>query len=427
MKENTGLSRFQVILMAAAAGASVANIYYNQPVLKEIALSFNTTESAAGFVSMLSQIGYGLGLIFITPLGDKMNKKTLILSLMILLFFTLILMAVAGTLPEVWVLSVVTGALSVSAQVILPMAAGLDTVNRGKTLGTIFSGILIGILAARIIGGFVGEWLGWRYVYAISALFVISIVILIRVNLPDVKNDYKGNYFQILRSASGLIKKFPLLRQTSLAGGLLFGVFCSQWTTLTFHLSAPPFNLHPAAISLFGFAAFGGALVTPAFGKLADKANPTRPLLVSISMIIAGVLLIKIVPDSILVLAAGVLILNIGLPANQITNISMIYALDEGSRSRINTIYITSCFTGGALGTSVGLLCWNYGGWNWVTWQMIIWTLAATGVVLKSVKGLGNSKIGTKVLSVNRSLPLNPPIPSPSRSRFGRARQERGT
>ena len=403
MKENAGLSGLQAILMAIAAGASAANIYYNQPILKEIALSFNTTESKAGFVSMLTQIGYGLGLIFITPLGDKMNKKTLIISLMILLFFTLVLMTVAGTLPVVWVLSVLIGALSVSAQVILPMAAGLDPMHRGKTLGTILSGILIDILAARIIGGFAGQWLGWRYVYAISALIVISIAMLVRVSLPDVKNDYSSTYFQILKSTAGLIKKFPLLRQTSITGGLLFGVFCTQWTTLTFHLSAPPFNLHPAAISLFGIATFGGALITPAFGKLADKANPTRPLLLSIAMIIAGVLLIKIVPDSLLILTAGILLLNIGLPANQITNISMIYTLDEGSKSRINTIYITSCFIGGAVGTSVGLFCWNYGGWSWVTWQMMIWTLAATGMVIKSIKVLGNYKIGTKVLSVGRN------------------------
>ncbi|HEY4789538.1 MAG TPA: MFS transporter, partial [Bacteroidales bacterium] len=269
MQEKRTLSGFQVILMSVAAGVSVANIYYNQPILKDIAESFNVTEGKVGTISMLSQIGYGLGLFFLVPLGDKINKKNLILTLLSLLFITLLLMALSASITEVLVLSLLIGILSVSVQVILPMAASLDSVNRGRTVGTIFTGILIGILAARVFSGFVAEWMGWRYVYGISAGLILSVLVLLRIYLPDVRNEFKGHYFQLLQSALLQIKRFSLLREASLVGGLLFGVFCSFWTTLTFHLSGAPFNFHANVIGLFGLVAIAGALMAPVFGKLA--------------------------------------------------------------------------------------------------------------------------------------------------------------
>jgi len=402
MKENDALSRFQVILMAVAAGVSAANISFYQPILKEIALSFDITESKAGLISMLSQIGFGLGLFFITPLGDKINRKKLILTLFSLLFITLVLMATAVNVFELWLLSILIGLLSVSPQVILPMAASLDQVSRGKTVGTIFSGILAGILAARIISGFIGEWLGWRYVYVLSALLILILGILLRANLPEVKNEFKGHYFQLLKSSLSQLKRFPLLRQTSLAGGLIFGVFCSFWTTLTFYLSGPPFNFHPDAIGLFGFVAIAGPLLTPTFGKLTDRGNAIYLLLMSISMIILSLVLIKLVPGSVAILTIAVLLLNIGIPANQVTNVSLIYTLDQSSNSRINTIYMTSYFIGGSIGTFVGLLCWKYGGWNWVSWQMMIFALAGLSVMFRIVRDLARYRVEANYLYVRK-------------------------
>jgi predicted MFS family arabinose efflux permease len=386
MQENKAISKFLVILMAVAAGASVANIYYNQPILKDIALSFNVTEGQAGTISMLTQIGYGLGLFFITPLGDKINKKNLILTLLSLLFFALMLMIVTTNIHQVWLLSIIIGIVSVSVQVILPMAASLDSLSRGKTVGTIFSGILIGILSARVFGGLVAEWLGWRYVYGLSGVLILVIALLLKIYLPDVRNEFKGHYFQLLHSALEQIKRFPRLRDASLTGGLLFGVFCSFWTTLTFHLSGAPFFFHADAIGLFGIVAIAGALLAPVFGKQVDKGNSNRSLILAVSIVILSVLLLKIFPYSIAILILAVLILDIGIQAMQITNVAMIYNLDDNSHSRINTIYMTSYFIGGALGTFVGLLCWKHGGWNWVTWQMLIWTLAAMGIILKMRK-----------------------------------------
>ena len=383
MENTNALSKFQVLLMAIAAGASVANIYYNQPILKDIASTFNVTESKAGIISMLSQIGYGLGLFFIIPLGDKINKKNLILSLLSLLVVTLILMTIASTIQEVWILSVLIGISSVSVQVILPMAASLNTLSRGKTVGTIFTGILIGILAARVFSGFIAEWLNWRYVYGFSAILISVITLMLKVTLPAVQNEFKGHYFELLRSVIYQIKRFPLLRDASLIGGLLFGVFCSFWTVLTFHLSGPPFFYHSDTIGLFGLVAIAGALMAPYVGKLADKGNSNRSLRFAVGMIIFSLALMKLLPDSTIILILAVIILDIGM---QVTNVAMIYTLDQTAHSRINTIYMTSYFVGGALGTFVGLQCWKYGGWNLVVLQMIVWSIIALGIILKRKK-----------------------------------------
>ena len=372
--------------MAIAAGASVANIYYNQPILKDISSTFNVTESKAGTISLLSQIGYGVGLFFIIPLGDKINKRTLILSLSSLLFVTLVLMTLTTNIYQVWILSLLIGLFSVSVQVILPMAASLDTVNRGKTVGTIFTGILIGILAARVLSGFIAQWLNWRYVYGFSAVLILAITVLLQASLPNVKNEFKGHYFLLLQSVLIQIKRFSLLREASLTGALLFGVFCSFWTTLTFHLSGPPFYFHSDIIGLFGLVAIAGALMAPYFGKLADKGNSRRSLLMAAWMIILSLILMKLMPNSVIILVIAVIILDIGVQSMQVTNVAMIYTLDQTSHSRINTVYMTSYFIGGAVGTFVGLQCWNYGGWSMVVWQMLLWSFLALGIILKSNK-----------------------------------------
>lgn len=393
MNNGNGLTRYQVILMAVAAGFTSANVYVNQPILKEIAESLRITENQAGIISMLSQIGFGLGLFFITPLGDKMNRKRLIVTLQTLSILVLALIATVGNVFVVWTLSLLLGMFAVSTQVITPMAASLDTVNRGKTVGFIFSGILTGILSARAIGGVIAEWLGWRYVYALASLSILVISIIVRYSLPDNRSDFRGNYPELLRSSVYQIKRFPLLRQTSVAGGLFFGVFSSFWTTLTFYLSRPPFNYHPDIIGLFGLVAIAGPLLTPAAGKLADEGHKSRLLLFSSFLVLSGLLLLKLFPQSVLVVGIVVLLLNIGVPANQITNLSIIYTLDQSSNSRINTIYMTTYFIGGSLGTFAGLMSWRYGGWNLVTWQMMIWALAGSAVILKSVMTLEHFSI----------------------------------
>ncbi|MBB2151621.1 MFS transporter [Pedobacter gandavensis] len=373
-------------LMAVSAGIIVANVYYNQPILREIGITMQASESEIGKISMISQLGYGLGMFFLLPLGDKVNRKNLIVLLASLLCLTLILVSFSTTLLQISILSFFVGLFSTPAQIILPMAATLGKENRGATVGKVFSGILVGILGARVMAGLLTEWFGWRSVFGFSACMVLIMTVLLKIYLPEAPAKFKGNYGSLLKSTLLLIKEYRVLRQAAILGAFTFGVFCSFWTTLTFHLSAAPLNFHAGTIGLFGLIAIGGALVAPYFGKLADKGSVYKSLLITVSMIIGSIILIKLFPFSMAVLIISVFFLDIGVQATQITNFTRIYSLDEAAHSRLNTIYMTTYFIGAAVGTYAGLLAWKFGGWEGATWQMLAWSSMALVIVLISAR-----------------------------------------
>lgn len=375
------ITKTQIAVMSVAAGICVANIYYNQPILKDISHSLNVPEKDAGAISVLAQAGYGLGLFFLTPLGDKVNRKKLIIALMGILVAVLVGITFVQSFFWLCVFSLLTGLLSVAAQVILPMAATIDPVNRGRTVGIIFTGILVGILSARIFSGLIAGALGWRYVYGISAGLVLVAIGLVQFTLPGMKAGFDGNYAKLLGSSLQQLVRFPVLRRVAVAGAFMFGVFCSFWTTLTFHLSGEPFNYGPEIIGLFGILAIGGALLAPLFGKMADKGNPLHSQLLAGCLVLASILLIKLLPQSVYGFVVAVLVLDVGVQAMQVTNVATIYSLDATAHSRINTAYMTSYFIGGALGSFTGLQCWAAGGWDLVTWQLLAWCVVAMAAV----------------------------------------------
>ena len=385
--QDTPITKTQLAEMSAAAGICVANIYYNQPILKEIAHDFGVAEGRAGIISVLAQAGYGLGLFFLTPLGDKINRKKLILTLHVILILTLIGTTFVQNFFWMCTFSLILGVLSVAAQVILPLAASMDSKNRGRNVGIIFTGILVGILAARVFSGLIAESLNWRYVYGISSGMVFLGTIALYFTLPNQHQVmFSGNYAKLLGSALLQFKRFPQLRKTALLGGLAFGVFCSFWTTLTFHLSGEPFNYGADIIGLFGLLAIGGAMLAPLFGKLADKGNPAKSLLFSVGLVVIGVLLVMIWPVSVFAFVAAVLLLDVGVQATQVTNVATIYSLDATAHSRINTAYMTSYFIGGAIGTFVGIQCWEAGGWPVVTTQLLLWSVACLALVVLGMR-----------------------------------------
>lgn len=383
---DNGITKTQTIMMAIAAGVCVANIYYNQPILNDIAKSLQVSESKVGLIAVLTQAGYGLGLFFITPLGDKINRKKLILLLQVLLIAVLLGIVFIDNLYGIYIMSLLIGMLSVSAQVIMPMAASMARQNKGRIVGTVFTGILVGILAARVISGYIAEWFNWRYVYGISAIMVLIAGAALQLVIPHAPQQFSGNYLSLVSSTVAQVKRFATLRRTALLGALVFGAFCSFWTALTFHLSGAPFHYRADTIGLFGLLAIAGAVVAPYFGKLADKGNPARSLMISTTMLTASILLIKIFPFAVPAFVATVLLLDVGVQATQITNITTIYSLDATANSRINTIYMTSYFIGGSVGTYVGILCWNWGGWQAVTWQLLLWSILAFGIAASSWK-----------------------------------------
>ncbi|MGL5276016.1 MFS transporter [Myroides sp.] len=379
--------KYAIPVMAFTAGTIVANVYYSQPILKNIAETLNEPETVVGKVAMLAQIGYGVGMFFLLPLGDKVNRKNLIITIAFIQMIILLLMTNTEHLSSLLVLSFLVGVCSTPAQIILPMAALLNKDNRGKSVGIVFSGILCGILGSRLISGTLTDLWGWQSVFAFSAIMIALSIVLMWFFLPNAPIKFKGNYFKLLQSTLCLVKEYKTLRQAALLGSFTFGIFCSFWTTLTFHLSDAPFNYTPSMIGMFAIVAIGGALVAPYFGKLADGGKIFQNLLLTISLIIVSLVAMLIFPHSILVLIIAIFLLDIGVQATQITNFTRIYALNEEAHSRLNTVYMTAYFVGAGIGTFFGLISWNIGGWTGSLTQMLIWSFLAMGVVVLSKKG----------------------------------------
>lgn len=380
--------RYKVVipLMAFSAGTIVANVYYSQPILKNIAETLNKSEDAVGRISMLAQLGYGLGMFFLLPLGDKINRKKLIITICCSLVLMLLLTTLTEKLNILLVLSFLIGVCSTPAQIILPMAATLGKENRGKNVGIVFSGILCGILGSRLISGWLTDLWVWQSVYVFSALLVSVSIISLFFFLPEVPIRFKGNYSDLLKSTIILIKKYEVLRQASLLGAFTFGVFCSFWTTLTFHLSGDPFNYSASTIGLFGIIAIGGALVAPFFGKIADKGHVFKNLFLTVGLLIGSIVAMLVFPYSLWVLIVSIFFLDIGAQATQITNFTRIYSLNEDAHSRLNTVYMTTYFIGAGVGTFFGLLSWSIGGWIFALSQMLLWSSIALIIVWLSSK-----------------------------------------
>lgn len=372
--------------MSFSAGTIVANVYYSQPILRNIAESLGKSENAVGKIAVLAQLGYGLGMFFLLPLGDKLNRKKLILSICLTLIVMLLILANTTNFTLLLVLSFIIGVCSTPAQIILPMSAALGKENRGKNVGIVFSGILCGILGSRLLSGALTDLWGWQSVFLCSAILVSISSLLLFFLLPEMPAKFKGSYFGLLKSTISLIGQYKILRQASLLGSFTFGVFCSFWTTLTFHLSEEPFHYPASTIGLFGLIAIGGALVAPYFGKMADKGQVFKNLYLTVGMLFLSILVMWFFPHSIWVLIIAIFFLDIGVQATQITNFTRIYSLDEQAHSRLNTVYMTTYFIGAGTGTFFGLLSWSLGGWDFALSQMLIWSAIALGIVWLSSK-----------------------------------------
>ena len=357
------LTRNAVLVMAGACGFGVANIYYNQPMLAEMAAGLKDP-AVAGVVPTVTQVGYALGLLLLAPLGDRFDRKKLILIELIGLVAAL---AVAATAPSLAVLagaSLAVGVLTTLVQQIVPMAAHLAVPERrGQVVGTVMSGLLIGILGGRVLSGVVAEYLGWRTMFWIAAgLMVAMFLVLVRL-LPRTAPTSRLKYPALMRSLWHLFRAEPVLREAAIVGALLFAAFSAFWATLTLYLASPAYHLGPQVAGLFGLVGIAGALAAPLTGRLADRGGPRRTVGIGIVTTLAAFVVFALAGKWLVGLVVGVLLLDLGVQGAQVSNQSRVYALQPESRSRINTVYMVLYFVGGSAGSALGALAWGLGGW----------------------------------------------------------------
>lgn len=361
------LSRPLIWTMTFAAGASVANLYYNQPLLVGIADGFHASAQAIGWMPMLTQVGYALGMLFFVPLGDLTERRRLIVGMQVAVTFALVLSAVSPNLMFLLASSLLVGVTTIVPQLILPFAAQLSApTERGRVVGTLMGGLLIGVLVARTFSGFVGHHLGWRTVYwSAAALMALLAAVLARL-LPKSEPTLSISYAQLLGSVLKLIREQRVLQEASVIGGMLFGAFSAFWTTLVFLLAGPPYHQGSQVAGLFGLVGVTGAIAAPLVGRVADARSPRLTVGLGIVVSLGAFVVLWAFGHRMSGLVVGVILLDLGVQAAQVSNQARIYSLPQEVHGRLNTAYMVSYFAGGAFGSTLGATAWSHFGWNGV-------------------------------------------------------------
>ncbi len=359
-----GLSRGHVLLLAATCGAAAANLYYVQPLLHTLGRAFSVSTATSGLLVTIAQVGYVLGLAFLVPLGDLLERRRLITATMLV---TAAAMVVCGLAPGFAVFAaalLVVGVSSVAAQVIVPMSSSLARPEeRGRVVGTVMSGLLVGILLARTFSGIVAGALGWRVPFLVAAGLVLALSMVLRRTLPRVPPTDDLRYREVLRSVGALVVAEPVLRQRMLLGALGFGCFSVLWTSLAFLLSAPPFDYGNALIGLFGLAGVAGAGAATVVGRLADRGHGALATTVTSVLMFASFGILYLARHSAAGLIVGIVVLDLGVQGVHISNQHAIYALAPEARSRLTTAYMVAYFTGGAVLSAVTSSLYASDGW----------------------------------------------------------------
>ena len=370
-------SRALLLLLAITAGVSVANIYFNQPLLEDFRQSFPGDAHWVGAVPTMTQLGYAAGMFLLAPLGDRFDRRKLILWQIAGLCIALTVAASAPALVVLAAASLAIGVLATIAQQAVPFAAEIaPPAERGHAVGTVMSGLLLGILLARTASGTIAEYTSWRTVFGAAVVAMLALAAILAVRLPRSNPTSTLRYSQLIGSMWHLARDEPQLREASLAGAALFASFSAFWSVLTLLLAGAPFHLGSQAAGLFGIVGAFGALAAPLAGRSADKRGPRGVITLSIGLVALSFVIFALSSASLLGLVAGVIVLDVGVQAAQISNQSRIYALRPEARSRVNTVYMVCYFIGGALGSALGSLAWRHYGWVGVC----LFGLAATAL-----------------------------------------------
>ncbi|GGY97036.1 MFS transporter [Shewanella fodinae] len=380
------LSPLLILLMAVATGVAVANNYYVQPLLDTIANSFKVSHTAAGMLVTTAQLFYGAGLLLLVPLADMVERRRLIVVMMLLATLGLLISALATNLYWLLLGTAVAGACSVVAQVLVPLAATLaDPSQRGRVVGTVMGGLLLGILLARVVAGVISTWISWQAVYWLAAGAMLLITLLLARALPVYQSETTIRYGELMRSLLGLFRSEPKLRSRSFLGGLSFAMFTMFWTPLAFLLANPPYEYSDATIGLFGLAGVAGVAAARWAGKLADSGKGNTGTWVGLGSALVSWLLLFFAADSLLLLLVGVVLLDLAVQLTHVSNQNVIYALQQQLRNRLNAGYMTCYFVGGALGSWVSVNLYQFGGWHAVCYGGA--ALAIIGLLYTGLKG----------------------------------------
>jgi predicted MFS family arabinose efflux permease len=367
------ISPWMTFLFAATCGLVAANLYYGQPLAGPISTALGFTPAATGLIVTLTQIGYGLGLLLIVPLGDLLENRRLVLSLVAVSAVALVGAAFAST-PALFLLaSLCIGLSSVAVQVLVPFAANMaPDATRGQVVGNVMSGLLCGIMLARPFASFVAEASSWHMVYFITAALMIVLVVILRANLPVRVPKTKLHYGELLASMGHLALHSRVLQRRALYQACMFGAFSLFWTTTPLLLASPAFGLTQNGIALFALAGAAGAVASPIAGRLADRGMTKIASALAMLLGMGAFLISHFCADgsltALLLLTGAAVLLDFGVTTNLVCGQRAIYQLSAEHRSRLNGLYMATFFAGGAFGSAIGGWAFATGGWTMTAW-----------------------------------------------------------
>lgn len=355
-------------IMTATTALTVGNVYYTHPLLGEMSEYFKRSPAEVGFVPTITQIGYVSGLIFLTPLGDVIEKKKLLIIFFILAALALFGAGFSGNFFIFLFFCFFIGATAVLVQVLIPFVALMSSIeNRGKNLGLVLSGALIGVLISRTLSGFLAGFMGWRGVFWVAGGLMLTLAFVLKKSLPQHRAQHHIPYSQLIRSVVLLIKTVPELRSISITAGLMYASLCAFWVSLVFLLHSPQYNLGPTAAGLFGLVGALSALAANIAGRYAEKIGPRRLVKYCMLMMASGYIAMSFLYSQIFGLILGTILLDLAAQSATVSNQTQIYNLHPEAPTRVNTVYKIFYFFGGAVGSFLSTLSYERWGWQGVT------------------------------------------------------------
>jgi predicted MFS family arabinose efflux permease len=375
---SASITKSQTLLLAVIVGATVANIYYIQPLLPTLADYFSTSASGIGKVAMLTQLGTAAGMLVFVPLGDTHQRRSLAFWLLLASSVALAFFACAHDVRMLALAGLMIGLTSSAVHVLVPFAAHLAPEDqKGSAVGIVLSGLLLGILLARTVSGYISQWLAWQAVYFLASGCMLIAAVVIRAKLPSQEPDVRLSWLELLSSAWTLVRQQPVVRDATLISALLFFAFSAFWTTLAFFLAGNHYSYGSAAAGNFGLVGAIGALAAPFLGKLADRFSARRNVLMTVIVTSTSFVVMALWGDHLPGLIVGVLLLDIGMQGTHVSNQTRIYAVLPEAKSRLNMVYMFVYFLAGALGSFAGAKAWQMVGWAGVCGLGFAATIAA--------------------------------------------------
>ncbi len=380
---NDVTSRGLILLLGIAVGVIAANLYYAQPLIALISKSLGLAPEAAGLIVTLTQIGYGFAVLFIVPLGDLLENRKLILSMIVLAVFALIGLTFANHILPYFIAAFAAGVGASAVQIIIPFAAHLTPeMKRGQVVGNLMSGLMLGIMLSRPIASILTDLSSWHAVFLLSACFMTLLGIALFIFLPQ-RHPAKLNisYSALISSMAQLFLRTPILRRRAIYQSFLFGAFCLFWTAIPLYLAGPVYHLSQTAIAFFALAGVAGAISAPFAGRLADRGWSRQATMTAMTISALSFPLTHIFAPgsaiSLVVLVLAAILLDAGITANLVLGQRAIFSLRAKYRSRLNGLYIATIFIGGAIGSSAGAWAFARGGWLLTSWVGFLFPLSA--------------------------------------------------